>query len=323
MTDADISEAPKTPLAAMVANAESTVTTAKEKILAVEAMVQLGSQKADLASLLLQCPEYTCPNGPTSFMTVPPISIQATQRLFVFPVATISKLKAFLNAIVSTDLSQPAASTVSTFTCLSALLWRSIVLCKYASGRLNTNETSVLTLPVSLTARGVLPEGGAFPGNATLQAIARAEVSDVVKPYNSDEDAMDIYTLVPLAKKIQDAIAAVDQHYLEKRMALFAAVADWGDFSLAAAGQITQAGVCINTWASFAAEHDFGLIGAGSDGRPACVRKPWSPSEGYALVMPRRSNSDVWEVVVGARSEDMEVLCGPHGLGGWAERVIE
>ncbi|KAF2093340.1 hypothetical protein NA57DRAFT_61466 [Rhizodiscina lignyota] len=288
---------------------------------------------ADIKTLLHDCPEYfqLDDEKPLRYHSEDTLS-----RFFVFSGEYVQGLKERINTQIEADQSlwlsfvskrrrktgndekmeldpppTPVHPKLSSFVCLTALIWHHLMLARLP--HLDLTEESTFATLVDLRARGIAPENY-FPGNAVLHTIAKVPLAKVVST------APD--TLAKLALKIKAAIDAVDEEYVSKRTKLFASVPDVRRLSNIGEVETIRrgAGMICSSWTDFGMDTQWDIRGACS-AKPEFYRKPHAPAVGYACVFPRRKGVESdWEVQLGFEARDRERLVG--GLGQFTKRIV-
>ncbi|KAK1077018.1 hypothetical protein LTR33_008443 [Friedmanniomyces endolithicus] len=144
-------------------------------------------------------------------------------------------------------------------------------------------------------------------GNAVVCAVASVQVNQLVA---TDEPDISVVRVACAASRIRQAVVAVDDAYIRKRMALFKDVPDPAEIPIAAkrALRMPSTGLDFSDWREQGADVEFAVPGAGST-TPDWVRKTWSANEGAVNILPRkggRRGSADWEVLLALSVEDME-----------------
>lgn len=319
-----------------------TVACVEEEIIDRTAVVErlTVERSPNFEKLLSSCPDFTH-RDISGFQPYHDKTVGSTCRMFVFSGETVETLKKVLNEqvikkpslvipvmeqylgrkteVVLESMLKSGRPPLTSYACLSALLWHYLTLARLP--HLDPDEDSVFYNPVELRSRGVVPKS-CFPGTAIVSSATRPlsvrTVADTTDPPHA--------VLTRLAAHILGSILQVDETFLARRIELFSSAADISRLcSTGEASGRQRAGLLANNWSSFAmTELEFGIVGASSS-KPACVRKPWAPIEGYALIMPRSKGPEHdWEVYLGFRGEDGERLLDQEkGLAALAKRVTK
>ncbi|KAK0846556.1 hypothetical protein LTR03_006833 [Friedmanniomyces endolithicus] len=261
-------------------------------------------------------PEYDFSQAPLPRAS----SASTTARVLTF---TADKLAALTSEVAG--LLQGTADPsdfVSTADCLGGLLW--VAVMRARQGRLFPHATTKWAIAVNARRRLDPPLPGEYFGNAVGCAVAAVQVSQLVA---ADEPAISVVRVACAASRIRQAVVAVDDAYIRKRMALFKFVPDPAEIPIAAkrALRMPSTGLDFSDWREQGADVEFAVPGAGST-TPDWVRKTWSANEGAVNILPRRGGRKGcadWEVLLALSVEDMEKVCTELTLGGWVSRVVE
>ncbi|KAK8233896.1 transferase family-domain-containing protein [Phyllosticta capitalensis] len=267
------------------------------------------------------CPEYRYDNTPP-----PPLTRQATGRVFVFDAHRIAELKDSVMKYLQTTASDAWASTSD---CLCALLWVSVM--QVRARRLSPSTNVKFSQSVNARRQFSLPQS--YFGNAFLQPFASARLGDLLNSSETDcleelpDDLLKIATVAKAALNIRAAIQEVDKDYAQQRLDLWASLQDPSSTLHAfwRALDMPDTGIFLSSWVNFGADVDFAIPGT-TTGCAQYVRKPWSASEGACNILPRKGGTKGdadWEVLVQLSVEDMERLCVETEFGRLANKVIE
>jgi len=188
------------------------------------------------------------------------------------------------------------------------------------------------------------PLPASYIGNANLFTVAEHRVADLIADF---PERPCIATIANTALAVRKAVNAVNPSFCADRLALQSRLVhargtknavdfEYGTGMFMSNWYEVRLPCCKNELTTyhrdaFGADNDWGIIGTPpKDGRPDCIRKPYSTNDGVCTVMPRRGAQanksgceDVpWVVQVGLRNEHMDNLCKVTELRGIATRVI-
>ncbi|KAK1035118.1 hypothetical protein LTS16_014821 [Friedmanniomyces endolithicus] len=256
-------------------------------------------------------PEYDFSQAPLPRAS----SASTTARVLTF---TADKLAALTSEVAGLlQATADPSDFVSTADCLGGLLW--VAVMRARQGRLFPHATIKWAIAVNARRRLDPPLPGEYFGNAVGCAVAAVQVSQLVA---ADEPAISVVRVACAASRIRQAVVAVDDAYIRKRMALFKFVPDPAEIPIAAkrALRMPSTGLDFSDWREQGADVEFAVPGAGST-TPDWVRKTWSANEGAVNILPRRGGRKGcadWEVLLALSVEDMEKVCTELTLGGWS-----
>ena len=168
-----------------------------------------------------------------------------------------------------------------------------------------------------------LPEH--YFGNAVSVSATRLPFSTLISASTGMKSNEWNAALADVALTVRDAVMAVDDTYVRRRLALANSLPDVRKLGLS---QDPDVDVAYNTWASIGADTEWDIPGVPKNKgqkyvKPESVRRShhgWQ--NGGNLVLPRRKDSEVWEVMVQLKEEHMERLLQDEGWMQWVERVI-
>lgn len=248
-------------------------------------------------------------------------SASTTSRILTFKA---DKLAALRNEVAG--LLQGTAHPgdfVSTADCLGGLIWVAVLRARAA--RLAPCATTKWAVAVNARRRLDPPLPASYAGNAVVHGLATAQVGQLLAAAHEPE--INVVRVTCAASRIRQAVDAVDDAYVRKRLALFGSVPDPAEIPIASkrALDMPNTGLDFSDWREQGADIEFGIPGACSS-KPDWVRKTWSANEGAVNFLPRRGGrkgSAGWEVLLALSVEDMEKVCSELAVGGWVSRVVE
>ncbi|KAK5144861.1 hypothetical protein LTR32_003272 [Rachicladosporium monterosium] len=272
------------------------------------------SRSASTPPKLSEFPEYDFSQAPMPRAS----SASTTARVLTF---TADKLAALTSEVAG--LLQGTADPsdfVSTADCLGGLLW--VAVMRARQERLFPHAMTKWAIAVNARRRLDPPLPAEYFGNAVVCAVASVQVNQLVA---TDEPNISVVRVACAGSRIRQAVVAVDDAYIRKRMALFKNVSDPAEIPIAAkrALRMPSTGLDFSDWREQGADVEFAIPGAGSKS-PDWVRKTWSANEGTVNILPRkggRKGSADWEVLLALSVEDMEKVCTELTLGGWTLRI--
>ncbi|KAK0308546.1 hypothetical protein LTR01_005175 [Friedmanniomyces endolithicus] len=261
-------------------------------------------------------PEYDFSQAPMPRASSP----SATARVLTF---TADKLAALTSEVAG--LLQGTADPsdfFSTADCLGGLLW--VAVMRARQERLFPHAMTKWAIAVNARHRLDPPLPAEYFGNAVVCGLATLQISQLVA---ADESDISVVRVACAASRIRQAVVAVDNAYIRRRLALFSSILDPAEIPIAAkrALRMPGTGLDFSDWREQGADIEFAIPGAGSTS-PDWVRKTWSANEGAVNILPRkggRRGSADWEVLLALSVEDMENVCSELTLGGWVSRVVE
>jgi hypothetical protein len=140
-------------------------------------------------------------------------------------------------------------------------------------------------------------------------------------------------TILHVIKEIKGTINKVNNTWIAEQMAFFKSIERIRDTECALDLRFGT-DIYITSWLNFAADLRWGIPGtdldaASLDGRPEFIRRPYNPSDGGMIFLPRRrkpvNGADApFEILVRTAEEDMDrVLNEEGGLSTWAAAVTD
>ncbi len=273
-------------------------------------------------ALRLVPPEYALldePIGPTVPRPrpggVPASLIRKTGRTFVFSNDRLAKLRARLQA------SGDSARAHSNYTALAALAWVHVARARLADveyvprGNGCDAERATLQTMVNWKNRAYQATSQDYFGNATVVALTRLPTSDLVAA------CTDPAQLARVAGAVEATIRGVDEEFVQRRTALFDAVADPRYVGLDFDPRTPQ-DLGFNTWRYFGADTQWVLPGIATS-TPDAVRRTqdeWNMSG--SLILPAKADSAVHELLVTLPRTSMELLCRDAEWMAWVDKVV-
>jgi len=271
-------------------------------------------------------PEYALlpePTGPTTPHArpdgVPASDIRKIGKTFVFRNDRLNELRARLQVLLG------AAKPPSNYISLAALTWvhasraRLADDAEYVPRGLPSQPAKLQTM-VNWKTRTVRPAAsGNYFGNATAIAVTRTPTADLLATDDGGHDGL--CGLASIVGAIQRTIRGVDDAWIDKRTAFFAAVPDPRYVGIDFDPRTPQ-DLGFNTWKYFGADTRWDIPGIRAPSPDAIrrIQDAWNMSG--ALILPAKADSQVHELLVTLPRTSMEVLCRDEGWMQWVERVI-
>ncbi|KAK0642898.1 hypothetical protein B0T16DRAFT_511917 [Cercophora newfieldiana] len=246
----------------------------------------------------------------------------ATCKILAIPASRISSLRKEVLELLRASLDENAF--VSTTDIVCALTW--IFITRARSSRLEPNQVSHFAAAVNIRNKledGMEPPMGTdYLGNAFIRVLANSTVGELTGDTDAPVSESDLVMLVAdAAYRIRTAIQTLDDPAQVRRHIAIAGAAEHPpsvDLAVRRAIDRGVAGVDASSWIGLGADVNFRIPGTGNGGKPAFVRRAYSPFPGAMSLMPRsggtRGDAN-WEIWLALREDDMERLMGQEEMG--------
>ncbi|KAI2627696.1 hypothetical protein GGR54DRAFT_628783 [Hypoxylon sp. NC1633] len=271
--------------------------------------------------LLESCPEYTMLDdfsGPTQ----PRLSkdgmalahIEKVGKIFVFSTERLQELREMIQEQNGT------AEMPSAYTSLAALAFAHITKARVATESYlpgsQPRRFAMLWNSVNWRTRAFQGATSNYFGNAALPAITKVAMTQLMAACNDDGQ---LARLVPVVKA---SIDAVDQEYVNKRLAMLYEVPDPRSIGVDYDPRIPEM-LAFNTWRHFGADVEWSIPGVPVTRADAIRRAHGSWNLGTALILPAKADSMKQELFVSLSVDSMRLLCADKRWTWWVDRIID
>jgi trichothecene 3-O-acetyltransferase len=254
-------------------------------------------------------PEWDSPYARAKQPASPPVAVS---RVFSFCENQLDKFKNALIQALDAKI-QDHSRFLSTQDCLAALIWTSVTKARARKADSPATMHSILAMPVNIRTKVDPPLPPSYFGNACSLKLIALPFSRLL--CNLD----DIPAICLVASAIRNEIAKVDDSYARSAIAYINSCEDVRETNLAALDLETDL-IYTNLSALPMEESDLGL----GLGVPQWVRKPSTKPQGPGcIVLPKRVEQGLWEVMVQLEHRDMEGLLGDEGFRQFVVRVTD
>ncbi|KAI1468344.1 uncharacterized protein F4812DRAFT_450955 [Daldinia caldariorum] len=282
--------------------------------------ITIHNNSSTFKSLLSQCPEYTMlkdlsgPTQPRILKIGPPMAnIEKTGKIFVFRNERLQELRELIRS------RNGGVESPSAYTSLAALAFAHITKARVAAENnlpgVQPRRTAMLWNSVNWRTRAFKDVTDNYFGNAALPVVTKALMSHVIAACDDDNQ---LARLVPLVKT---SIDAVDQEYVNRRLAMLCEVPDPRLVGVNYDPRIPGA-LAFNTWRHFGADVQWNIPGVPVTRADAIRRAHGSWSLGTALILPAKADSMKQELFVSLPVDSMRMLCADAGWMRWVDRII-
>ncbi|KAK8088470.1 hypothetical protein PG997_003431 [Apiospora hydei] len=272
--------------------------------------------------LVARCPEYTTlpgktgPTQPSFLESVTPLQqIDKVGKIFTFSDERIKELQ-------RRTCPEPSDNEVSsTYACLAALAFTHIVRARTGTEEYigSTEERDIATLwnSVNWKYRALIDQTKDYLGNATFPTFATVPTARLMEA-TEDKDAAQLADIIPA---ITQSIDAIDDKYVEQRLAMLAACPDPRLVGVNSDPRQSNY-LAFNTWRHFGADAEWKIPGV-TVMKPDAIRRglpTWTLNT--ALILPAAASSKSQELFVCLSRAAMDRLCADQTWLSWVDRII-
>lgn len=216
-----------------------------------------------------------------------------------------------------------------------ALTWLHITRVRLRAGRIQPDDPTRFATAINMRREFAMTHLPGYIGNMFLRGLASSTVGDMVQHPTAPATPAQVARAALLIRQAVQTIMNDEDGARKKHIAIAHAATNpepstnqqphvsWPEVDAAIRRAISRhsTGVDATVGVTLGADIVFDIPGVAEGGmKPAWVRRAYVPHEGFMGVLPRRGGAKGdadWEVWLGMREEDMDVLVGEGELGGW------
>ena len=188
-------------------------------------------------------------------------------------------------------------------------------------------KTSKITIPINHRDLSDPPLGANYAGYAISVTTALLPVTTLLQASAAPELNFAFDAFADVVWTIRKAKAAVDESFVRRRLELGRAVSDMRDLNLDCNLE-DNLDLSFNTWSTIGMDSEWNIPGVPrapvkKGAQPDAIRRAhhgWM--NGFCIILPRRTGSSQWEVLVQLRGDDMNRLAQDKTWMRWVSKVI-